>query len=150
MRRALLLLATIALPALAASPAWSNSTRFTPRARDRTTWDSVFSDSQATRGQATYHRTCARCHMESLSGADQSPALTGSAFMSNWNGATLAELHERVRTTMPSDTPGMYGRQQITDVIAYVLRSNGFPAGTQELTHENDALKAVRFVSSKP
>ncbi len=118
--------------------------------RDRTTWDSVFSDAQAARGEAMYGQTCARCHQESLAGADQSPPLTGAGFLSNWNGLPLAELFERVRVDMPSDTPGTYSRQQIIDVLAYVLRFNGFPAGKAELTHDANALAAVRFVASKP
>ncbi len=119
-------------------------------AHQRTTWDSVFTDEQATRGQAAYNRTCARCHLESLGGADESPALTGSAFLSNWNGLTLGEMHARVKKSMPSDDPGTYGPQLITDVIAYVLRVNAFPAGKTELTHEGDALNGVQFMAARP
>jgi mono/diheme cytochrome c family protein len=126
----------------------------TPRAvahgADRTTWDSVFTAEQADRGQAAYTQLCARCHRDALGGGDEAPALTGSAFMSGWNGLTLEELHERIRTTMPSDTPGVYTKQQVTDVLAFMLRFNGFPAGSAELTHELDALKAVKFVAGKP
>ena len=70
--------------------------------------------------------------------------------MSAWNGLTLHELHDRIRTTMPTDTVGVYSKQQVTDVIAYMLRFNGFPAGAQELMHELDALKGIKFVASKP
>jgi mono/diheme cytochrome c family protein len=120
------------------------------RQDDRTTWDSVFSAAQAGRGETTYTQRCARCHMETLAGGDEAGELTGSAFMSSWNGQTLADLHERIRTTMPTDTPGVYSSQQITDVIAYMLRFNGFPPGSVELTHTNDALKSIRFVTAKP
>lgn len=117
---------------------------------DRTTWDSIFTAEQAERGQTAYTQLCARCHRDALGGGDEAPALTGSAFMSGWNGLTLEELHERIRTTMPSDTPGVYTKQQVTDVLAFMLRFNGFPAGNAELTHELDALKAVKFVAGKP
>ncbi|QJR35817.1 c-type cytochrome [Gemmatimonas groenlandica] len=120
------------------------------RQNERTTWDSVFSATQAGRGETTYKQLCARCHMETLAGGDEAGELTGSAFMSSWNGQTLAELHERIRTTMPTDTPGVYTSQQVTDVIAYMLRFNGFPPGSVELTHTNDALKSIRFVTTKP
>ena len=116
----------------------------------RTTWDSVYTDEQATRGQAAYNRTCARCHRESLAGADESPALTGAAFLSNWNGLTLGEMHARVKKSMPSDDPGSYGPQLITDVLAYMLRVNGFPVGKAELTHEGDALNDVQFNAARP
>lgn len=144
-----LLLALMVIPAWASSTRTSNS-RVSPSARDRSTWDSVFTVEQAERGQTAYNTTCARCHRETLAGGDEAPALTGTAFSSSWNGLTLDELHERVRTTMPSDTPGVYARQQVTDVIAYMLRFNGFPAGLVELTHANEALKGIRYVATKP
>ena len=139
--------------ALLLVPTWVAAraiTRGQSTSRDRTTWDSVFTAEQATRGQTAYNQKCARCHRENLSGGDEAPALTGSAFMSNWNGVVLSDLHERVRTTMPTDTPGVYPRPEVTDVIAYILKFNGFPAGQAPLTHENDVLKNIRFVAAKP
>ncbi len=121
-----------------------------PHARQRTTWDSVFTDEQATRGQAAYSKTCARCHLESLAGGDESPPLVGGKFSGNWNGLTLTELHDRVRGSMPTDDPGSYSAQHVTDVIAYVLRVNGFPAGKTELTHEGGALNGIIFSASRP
>lgn len=149
------------LAAIVAIPAWAGAVRAGPistartlsqlqHTTDRTTWDSVFTASQAGRGETAYKRLCARCHMETLAGGDEAVELTGSAFMGAWNGQSLGDLHERIRTSMPTDTPGVYDRKQITDVIAYMLRFNGFPAGSNELTHENDALKTIRFVSTRP
>jgi mono/diheme cytochrome c family protein len=116
----------------------------------RTTWDSVFSASQAARGETTYARTCSRCHRATLGGADESPPLAGGAFMAGWNGQTLYDLHDRIRTSMPSDTPGTYSRKDIADVIAYVLSFNGFPAGKGELPVDDSALREIRFVTVKP
>ena len=117
---------------------------------ERSVWDSVYTAEQAQRGQTAYNQTCARCHMPSLGGADQSPALTGSAFLGNWNGLTLGALHERIRKTMPSDEPGTYGRQHIADVMAYVLKVNGFPAGSVELPKESEALEQIRLQAARP
>ncbi len=151
LRAASLLGALIVMP-LWAGVAATPSAGTTPHGRqdERTTWDSVFSAAQAGRGETTYKQLCARCHMETLAGGDEAGELTGSAFMSSWNGQSLADLHERIRTTMPTDTPGVYSSQQVTDVIAYMLRFNGFPSGSVELTHANDALKSIRFVTAKP
>lgn len=146
-----LLGALIVLPlwaGLAATPAMQATAG--ERHHDRTTWDSVFSAAQAGRGETTYKQLCARCHMETLAGGDEAGELTGSAFMSSWNGQTLAALHERIRTSMPTDTPGVYSSQQVTDVIAYLLHFNGFPPGAVELTHTNDALQNIRFVTTPP
>ena len=116
----------------------------------RSVWDSVYTIEQASRGESTYVRTCARCHGPTLAGQDEAAPLTGGAFLASWDGRTLAELHDRVRTTMPTDTPGVYGRRDITDVIAYVLKFNQFPAGKNELPVGDEELKAIGFVSAKP
>lgn len=145
--RLVLCAALLVLPSLAFGVAPS---RATPTVRGRTTWDSVFSAEQATRGQATYGRTCSRCHQPSLGGADESPALTGGTFMSNWNSHTLYELHDRVMSSMPTDTPGTYSRQDVADVMAYLLSANGFPAGSAALSSVADSLKGILFVVAKP
>lgn len=116
----------------------------------RTTWDSVYSPEQAGRGETTYARTCSRCHAASMSGKDEAPALTGASFMGSWNGLSLFELHDRVRTTMPTDTPGTYSRQDIADVLAYILKFNQFPAGKAELPSTENELKSITFVAAKP
>ncbi|MES2176302.1 MAG: cytochrome c [Gemmatimonadota bacterium] len=116
----------------------------------RTVWDSVYTEDQATRGKTGYNQNCAKCHQASLEGADESPALVGGAFLGNWNGYTVGDVHERVRTTMPKNDPGIYGRQLISDVLAYVLKSNGFPAGSTELPTELAPLKEIRIESKKP
>lgn len=118
--------------------------------RARTTWDSVYTAAQASRGESTYTRTCARCHQASLAGADEAPALTGAAFLSGWNGQSLADLHTRIMSTMPTDTPGVFKRQDIVDVIAYVLNFNAFPAGRNELPSDDATLKSIQFVNVKP
>jgi mono/diheme cytochrome c family protein len=121
-----------------------------PRVAQRTVWDSVYSATQAGRGESAYAKTCSRCHQASLSGADESPALTGSTFLGNWNGLSVGELHERIRKSMPPDDPGTYDRTMITDVIAYMFKVNGFPAGAADLSTEPDSLKAIMIQSSKP
>jgi cytochrome c5 len=116
---------------------------------DRTTWDSVYTDAQAVRGQVFYAATCQACHLASLSGADQVPALAGGAFVGKWDGLTLGALHDRVRRTMPPSAPGTYARGDITDVIAYLLRENEFPAGMRELSSEADSLAAIRIAAAR-
>ncbi|MEQ1691195.1 MAG: cytochrome c [Gemmatimonas sp.] len=148
-RALVLLTALVGIPLWAAS-ARGNDSGAPPATRARSTWDSVYTAAQAARGQVAYAQTCARCHKETMAGGDEAPALTGSGFMSGWNGLTLDELHDRIRTTMPTDTPGVFSRPQVTDVVAYMLRFNGFPAGLVELTHENEALKDIRFVATRP
>ena len=92
-------------------------------------WDGVFTDEQVKRGQAAYQKECAGCHGSALEGGDMTPSLVGAAFTSNWNDLTLGDLFERIRLTMPLDSPGRLSRQQNADVIAYVLKTNEWPSG---------------------
>jgi len=117
---------------------------------ERTTWDSVYTASQASRGETAYAKTCARCHGASLGGGDESPALTGGNFLGNWNGLPLSDLQKRIKTTMPSDTVGIYDIQLVTDVIAFMLRANGYPAGAAELPKEAEPLKEIVVKAGKP
>lgn len=115
-----------------------------------TVWDSVYTASQAARGETAYVKTCARCHQASLGGADQSPPLAGSAFLGNWNGQPLSDLQDRIRKTMPPDSVGIYERPLVTDVIAYMLKANGFPAGGNELPPETAKLREIVLQAEKP
>ena len=46
--------------------------------------------------------------------------------------------------------PARTSRDLVTDVIAYMLKVNGFPAGATELPKETDALKDITLQSAKP
>jgi mono/diheme cytochrome c family protein len=116
----------------------------------RTVWDGVYTEAQATRGQAVYAGKCERCHAATLLGDGEATALTGSGFAANWDGAGLDELADRTRNTMPNDDPGTLSRQQVADVIAFVLKFNRFPAGNADLPSQAEALGQIRFVATKP
>ena len=116
----------------------------------RTVWDSVYSAPQAARGETTYARSCARCHGATLSGANEAPPLAGSGFLGNWSGLALNELQNRIQTTMPSDSVGIYNRTLVVTVMAYLLKANGFPAGTTDLPESVDSLKGIMLQTSKP
>jgi hypothetical protein len=140
-----LLVALIVVPTMAAIGATSTS-----RLAARTVWDSVYTAGQASRGETAYAKTCARCHGASLGGGDESPALTGGNFLGNWNGLPLSDLQTRIKTTMPSDSVGVYDMKLVTDVMAFLLKSNGFPSGTAELRVETDSLKDIVMKTSRP
>jgi len=123
------------------------------RAQDstsRSVWDGVYNDTQANRGGSLYGEQCARCHGASLTGGEDAPALVGGVFLSNWNGLTLGDLFDRVRVSMPADQPGRLRREQIADILAYVLKANEFPTGSAELDYRVEYLKQIRFDATKP
>src|SRR5579859_4548639 len=121
-----------------------------PTAPAKSVWDGVYTEEQATRGEPIYSKECAACHGAELMGGESAPALTGGAFLANWNGLTLGDLFDRVKKTMPQTAPGKLTRQQNADVLAFLLNRNKFPAGKTELYKQSEMLKEIRFESEKP
>ena len=123
-----------------------------PRAQEtpRSVWDGVYTEEQAKRGEAIYGRECASCHGTELTGNDEAPALSGPAFLANWDGLSVGDLSERVRRSMPPNKLGRLTRQQITDIVCYVLGFNGFPAGKTELDPKTDLQRQIRIEATKP
>jgi mono/diheme cytochrome c family protein len=113
-------------------------------------WDGVYSPAQATRGERVYVDQCLRCHGSSLLGGGDAPALTGPLFAGNWDGVPLSDLFDRIRTTMPQERPGSLSRQDTADVIAYMLKAGGVPAGSAPLATQSLALGQIVFASVRP
>ena len=103
--------------------------------------DGVYSDAQATRGQAAFERNCTNCH--------DTLRFTGAGFVQSWSGKPLAELYDVLRTTMPEDNPGSLKPQQYADLLSFFLQLNGYTAGEIELIGTDAAMKAVRMEAPK-
>ncbi len=115
----------------------------------RSVWDGVYTGEQAGRGQALYNRHCASCHADTLMGGEMSPPLVGGDFLSNWNGLTVGDLFERIRTTMPQDKAGKLTREVNADITAYILSVNKFPPGNTDLPHATEFLREIRIESER-
>jgi mono/diheme cytochrome c family protein len=109
-----------------------------------TVWDGVFTDTQASRGEAAYGRSCAACHKEDLLGDGTAPALAGDAFFRRWNEGTLDDVVQTMRSSMPQEAPNSLAAQAYVDIITYLLKASGTPTGAVELTSDRDRLKLVR------
>ena len=109
-----------------------------------TVWDGIFTEVQASRGEAAYGRSCAACHKEDLLGAGTAPALAGEAFFRRWNENTVDEMVQTIRSAMPQEAPNSLDAQVYVDIITYLLKASGSPAGSEELTADRDRLKLVR------
>ena len=109
----------------------------------KTAKDGVYTDAQAERGKRSYLMSCASCHQEGLQGADLAPPLKGDDFLLPWSSQTVNDLYERIAKTMPADSPGSLRSQTNADIVAYVFQVNRFPAGTEELKADPDAMKAI-------
>ena len=116
---------------------------------DRSVLDGVYDTIQGERGATAYSEICAECHGPELEGGDVVPPLAGDGFMRFWLGTTAGDLFERVRTSMPPDDPGKLTAQQYTDIVAHILKTNGFPAGAEEMGASYEALRMIRIEKTK-
>ena len=114
----------------------------------RTNWDGVFTEAQAERGERQYAQACAHCHSADLLGNQEAPALVGGGFMGRFDGLTVDDMVQTTRRTMPQEAPNSLTTEAYVDLISYVLKVNGSPAGAVELPAERAALKQV-FISAK-
>jgi mono/diheme cytochrome c family protein len=112
-------------------------------------WDGVYSEEQATKGDALYAQHCASCHGGSLEGGDVPPALAGADFLSNWNGLTVGDLFERIRITMPLDKPQTLSRDVNAAILAYMFKVNKFPAGKDAMSGQTEVLKQIQIAAKK-
>jgi mono/diheme cytochrome c family protein len=116
----------------------------------RSVWDGVYTEDQAKQGQPLYNESCSSCHGDTLIGQDVAPALVGGEFLSNWDGLSLGDLFERIRTTMPASRPGSLSREKNAAILAYILSVNEFPAGKTDLPQQKEVLDEIKISASKP
>ncbi len=103
-----------------------------------TVLDGVYTSAQADRGARVYE-VCAHCHEGVEPDADP---LTGPVFIERWREAPLSFLHGFISNNMPGDDAGSLSADAYVDVVAWLVKANGFPAGDNELTlaHMDDIL----------
>ena len=115
----------------------------------KTTRDGVYADAQAQAGETLYADKCAECH-----GPDQTggfgPPLVGPVFVSTWGDMALSDLFDSIKNTAPASNPGSLSRDEVSDVMAYLLQVNGFPAGTSDLPNSSELLKPIRIAFATP
>jgi mono/diheme cytochrome c family protein len=116
---------------------------------DKTSWDGVYTDAQAARGDALWSEQCAKCHGPDMSGGD-APSLTGSEFSGDWDDLSVGDLAERLRVSMPQDKPQSLSREQTADIVSAILKANRMPAGKTELPFQTEYLKQIKYKANKP
>src|SRR4030095_12712169 len=110
----------------------------------RTVRDGVFTDAQAARGQAIYQKQCVSCHGAKLEGL-QGPPLIADVFVSHWHTQPLSDLAGKIRNTMPAGATGTLTPQQSVDLVAFLLKSGGFPAGKTDLAADEATLGKITW-----
>lgn len=116
----------------------------------RTTADGVYTEAQAKRGATAYAAMCAACHGEDLKGSAVVPGLIGADFEVFWKGQPVADLFDKINTTMPKTAPGTLMPQQSADLVAYLLSAMKAPAGATDLSAKLEDLKQIRIAAATP
>jgi cytochrome c len=107
----------------------------------RSTKEGVYNREQWLRGRDLYAGMCAGCH--------QAVTHVGPVFTVSWAGKKLSDLFGFLRERMPKNDPGSLSEQDYVDVMSYMLRLNGMPAGVEELPADSVALTKIRIDSSR-
>jgi len=105
-------------------------------AQPRTVWDGAYTEAQAARGTTAFGQSCSGCH--TLAAEGRSP-LVGEPFWRSFAQKTVRDLLEFVSTSMPNGAPGSLSESAYSDIVAVMLKSNGFPAGNAELARQTVA-----------
>jgi mono/diheme cytochrome c family protein len=110
-------------------------------AKGPTVWDGVYTEAQAERATAIFGSNCSNCH--TLTSEGNRP-LSGDKFWEGFTQKTVGDLLKFVSTSMPNNNPGTLPAASYNDLVALILKSNGFPAGTAEVTP--DAVATVQII----
>jgi len=101
--------------------------------------DGVFTEAQASRGEATFRRVCSACH--------DTNEFSGGRFRLTWVGQSAGDLYDTIATLMPEGDPGSLTPAQYAGVVAYLLQVNGYPAGESDLPTSLSALRGMEIVA---
>jgi alcohol dehydrogenase (cytochrome c) len=94
---------------------------------------SIYTADQAAAGRAAYQANCAGCHMPDLAGRNEAPPLAGVNFLNTWRARTTRDLFDYMSATMPPNVASLAADQYLA-ITAFILQSNGAPAGAQPFT----------------
>jgi mono/diheme cytochrome c family protein len=99
----------------------------------------TFSEAQADRGRDIFRAACTECHYSS--------EFSDSQFKFKWSRRSAGNLYDLIQTSMPETAPGSLSPEETVDIVSYVLRMNGFEAGSAELAPDPDVLDGISLAS---
>jgi alcohol dehydrogenase (cytochrome c) len=93
-----------------------------------------FTAAQADAGRAAYIANCMSCHQANMAGEGDALPLVGKTFMAQWQNRPAKDLYDTIHASMPYGNPGSLDVTSYTNLVAFLLQSNGAKAGTTALT----------------
>jgi mono/diheme cytochrome c family protein len=126
-----------------------------------------YTEEQAERGKSYFHAACGVCHAAEPAGpqgANMAPStglgwhygsqhrytlLSGDAWLSSASGIpgrpqrwdTVNDLFNKSATAQPAYDPGGLSMEENLDIIAYLLKQNGFPSGKELLAFDRNRMR---------
>ncbi len=102
----------------------------------------TITQAQVLAGRTAYRQSCAVCHGQRLEGLQIAPSLAGDRFDRTWRGkpASILAFHLRRMPQAPAGAPGSLSEETYTNLLAYILQSNGLEPGETALPSAVDAL----------
>jgi mono/diheme cytochrome c family protein len=100
----------------------------------------LYTEDQATKGALLYYQNCSMCHGPNLDGQEggySGPALKGADFADPSYDFHVSDIFNFVAKQMPAATPGSLSPEVDVEIMAFILKQNGYPAGSKELAYED-------------
>jgi polar amino acid transport system substrate-binding protein len=108
---------------------------------------SLFTSAQADAGATKYSDNCAQCHGPTLEGR-AGPALKGKHFANPAANFHVGDIFTIVSQNMPATQPASLPQDDYVEIMAFLLRENGYPAGSTKLTFDEAKQSKVPLVSN--
>jgi mono/diheme cytochrome c family protein len=106
----------------------------------------LYQAAQAAAGSKLFDSNCAACHGDHLEGG-AGPALSGATLgtLAKNTKLTIGDMFTFLSQQMPLDNPASLKHDQYVAIMAYILKFNGYPAGSKALTYSGATNSAVRI-----
>ncbi len=105
----------------------------TANIREPNTLGGIYTTAQAQRGRQVFEAICSNCHATE---DWQDPH-----FRARWEGESVYRFWFYIYEQMPEgEPPYSLTRQQVTDVLTFILQLNGLPTGETALGSDDDSI----------
>jgi mono/diheme cytochrome c family protein len=110
----------------------------------------LYSNAQAAQGASSYASKCAMCHGASLEGG-AGPPLSGPNMttLGEKTHLSVGDMFTYITTNMPMNAPASLSKDEYVKILAYILKQNGYPAGSKPLTYASATSAKVPVRSYK-
>ena len=111
----------------------STPSGITEEFKEPNTLEGIYTPTQAQRGRGVYDAICSNCH--------KTEDWQDESFLARWEGESVYRFWFYIYESMPEgEPPYSLPRDQVSDVVTFILQLNGVPAGEAELGSDDDSI----------